>query len=70
MRPLRRRPVVVNQGGVDIVAMGRQDITPNTHVAGNAEYLSSYLYRLVFNDNYLQAVNSEVQQHSLSYKCP
>ena len=52
---------VVNQGGVDVVALGRQDITPNTHVAANAEYLSSYLYKLVFNDNYLQAVNSEVQ---------
>ncbi len=26
----------------------------------NVEYLSSYVYRLVFNDNYPQAVNSEV----------
>ncbi|MFZ0744930.1 MAG: LPS assembly protein LptD [Terracidiphilus sp.] len=50
----------VNQGGVDIGAMGRQDITPNTRVAGNVEYLSSYVYRLIFNDNYSQAVNSEV----------
>ena len=30
-------------------------------VAGNMEYLSSYVYRLVFNDNYSQAVSSEVQ---------
>ena len=52
---------LVNQGGVDVLALGRQDITPNTHVAANAEYLSSYLYKLVFDDNYLQAVSSEVQ---------
>jgi len=52
---------LVNQGGVDIVASGRKDFTENTRVAGNVEYLSSYVYRLVFNDNYSQAVNSEVQ---------
>ena len=51
---------LLNQGGVDISAMGRQDLTPNTRVAGNVEYLSSYVYRLVFDDNYTQAVNSEV----------
>jgi LPS-assembly protein len=51
---------LVNQGGVDISANGRQDLTPNTRVAGNVEYLSSYVYRLVFDDNYSQAVNSEV----------
>ena len=51
---------LVNQGGVDISAMGRQDLTPNTRVAGNVDFLSSYVYRLVFDDNYTQAVNSEV----------
>ena len=51
---------LVNQGGVDVSAMGRQDLSPNTRVAGNVEYLSSYVYRLVFDDNYSQAVNSEV----------
>jgi LPS-assembly protein len=51
---------LVNQGGVDIVALGRKDLTPRTRVAGNVEYLSSYIYRLVFNDNYSQAVSSEV----------
>ncbi len=51
---------LVNQGGVDVVAQGRKDLTPNTHAAGVVEYLSSYLYRLVFNDNYSQAVTSEV----------
>ncbi len=51
---------IVYQGGVDIAAYGRKDFSPDTRIAGNAEFLSSYVYRLVFNDNYSQAVNSEV----------
>jgi LPS-assembly protein len=51
---------LVNQGGVDIVAQGRKDLTANTRLAGTAEYLSSYVYRLVFNDNFSQAISSEV----------
>ena len=41
-------------------ALGRKDSLRDTRVAGNVEYLSSYVYRLVFNDNYSQAVSSEV----------
>ena len=52
-----------NQGGVDIAAQGRKDLTPQTRIAGTVEFLSSYLYRLVFNDNYSQAVSSEVQSN-------
>jgi LPS-assembly protein len=51
---------LVNQGGTDIVADGRFDLTPQTRLALKTEYLSSYVYKLVFNDNYLQAVNSQV----------
>ncbi len=51
---------LVNQGGVDVVAEGRKDLTPFTRAAGTVEYLSSYLYRLVFNDNFSQAISSEV----------
>jgi LPS-assembly protein len=50
----------VNQGGVDIGAVGRKDITSQTSVVGIAEFLSSYVYRLVFDDNYSQAVSSQV----------
>ena len=50
----------VNQGGVDVVAEGRKDISPHTHASGTVEYLSSYVYRLVFNDNFSQAVSSQV----------
>jgi len=50
----------VNQGGVDVVAEGRKDFTDKTYTAGTMEYLSSYLYRLVFNDNFSQAISSQV----------
>jgi LPS-assembly protein len=51
---------LVNQGGVDVIALGRKDLTANTRVAGTVEYLSSYVYRLVFAENYSTAVSSEV----------
>jgi len=50
----------VNQGGVDIGAVGRKDFSDETYIGGSAEFLSSYVYRLVFDDNYSQAVSSEV----------
>ena len=53
-------PEHVNQGGTDIVAEGSKSLSPFTRVAGTAEYLSSYVYRLVFNDNYAQATSSQV----------
>ncbi len=53
--------VEVNQGGADILAMGREDISAETRLAGNAEFLNRYIYRLVFSDNYWQAVSSEVK---------
>jgi LPS-assembly protein len=59
--PQAGQTVLVNQGGVDIVALGRKDFSPDTRLAGDVEYLSSYVYRLVFNDNYWQAVSSEVK---------
>ena len=54
---------LVNQGGVDVAADGRKDLSPETRVAGNVEFLSSYVYRLVFNDNYAQAISSEVSSN-------
>jgi LPS-assembly protein len=51
---------LVNQGGVDVSLLGRRDLSPSTRVAGAIEYLSSYVYRLVFDDNYSQATSSEV----------
>ncbi len=53
-------PELVNQGGVDISATGSKSLGSHTRVAGTAEYLSSYVYRLVFDDNYAQATSSQV----------
>ncbi len=54
---------IIDQGGEDLSAIGRFDLNPNTRVAANIEYLSSYIYKLVFNDNYTQAVSSEVHSN-------
>ncbi len=59
--PQTGQTVLVNQGGVDIVALGRKDLSPETRIAGNVEYLSKYLYRLIFNDNYWLAITSQVK---------
>jgi LPS-assembly protein len=59
--PQAGQTILINQGGSDIVALGRKDLSPEDRLAGNAEYLSSYLYRLAFNDNYWQAVSSELK---------
>jgi len=56
-------PTLVNQGGTDILAYGRKDLSTNTRVAGNVEYLSSYIYRLAFDPNLTQATSSEVQSN-------
>ncbi|MGA2251620.1 LPS-assembly protein LptD [Terracidiphilus sp.] len=59
--PQTGQTVLVNQGGVDIVALGRKDLSQETRISGNAEFLSSYVYRLVFNENFLQAIASQVK---------
>jgi LPS-assembly protein len=59
--PQAGQTIHVDQGGADIAAELRKDFSPHTRIAGNAEYLSNYSYRLVFNDNYWQAINSQVK---------
>jgi len=54
-------PTLVNQGGADILAYGRKYFGADTRVAGSVEYLSSYIYRLAFDENLAQATSSEVQ---------
>jgi LPS-assembly protein len=54
-------PTLENQGGTDIIASGRKYFGPDTRVAGSIEYLSSYIYRLAFDENLAQATSSEVQ---------
>ncbi len=54
-------PTLENQGGADIIAFGRKYFGPETRIAGSVEYLSSYIYRLAFDENLAQATSSEVQ---------
>lgn len=54
-------PTLINQGGADIIAYGRKYLSPDTRIAGSVEYLSSYIYRLAFDENLAQATSSEVQ---------
>ena len=49
-----------NQGGVDLLADGRHDFSPETRTVADIEYLSSYAYRQAFEENYALAINSEV----------
>ena len=63
LTPTSEQTTLVNQGGVDLVAGGRKDLSSETRLAGTVEYLSSYVYRLVFNDNYSQAISSEVSSN-------
>jgi LPS-assembly protein len=46
--------------------MGRKDIPRTRASPAIVEFLSSYVYRLVFNDNYSQAISSEVASDSRS----
>jgi len=54
---------LVSQGGIDVPAVGSKDFSEYTRLAGTAEYLSSYVYRLVFDDNYTQATSSQVKSN-------
>jgi LPS-assembly protein len=49
-----------DQGGEDITAAFRRKLTSKTRVVGDAEYLSSYVYREAFNDSFNQAISSDI----------
>jgi len=49
-----------NQGGEDLTAGFRRQLTGHTRVVGDGEYLSSYIYREVFTENFNQAVSSDI----------
>jgi LPS-assembly protein len=51
---------LVSHSGADVTSFGRKDFSDETRLAGKVEYLSSYAYRLVFNESYSQAISSEV----------
>lgn len=53
-------PQTVNQGGEDIKLNGEQSFAHGIRGVASLEYLSSFLFRLAFTENFSQAVDSEV----------
>jgi LPS-assembly protein len=51
----------INQGGADIGFTGRYDFNPESRAVADLEYLSSYIYREAFAENFSAAVASEVK---------
>ena len=49
-----------NQGGEDALISLRHDYGAKTRIAGDVEYLSSYVYREAFTENFNQAVTSDI----------
>ncbi len=56
--------VYVNQGGEDATFSGRRDFSDRTRAAASVEYLSSYIYREAFTDNFNQAVSSDITSYA------
>jgi LPS-assembly protein len=58
--------VYTNQGGEDVVVKARYDLAPepgteaNARLVADAEYLSSYVYREAFTENFNQAVSTDI----------
>lgn len=59
---------ICKQGGEDIGAKGASSLGPDFRAVLNFEYLSSYVYRLAFNTNFTQAINSEVTSNAFISK--
>jgi LPS-assembly protein len=51
---------LTNQGGEDVTAAFREKLAEHTRAVGDGEYLSSYVYREAFTDNFNQAVSSDI----------
>ncbi len=55
------QPGGLNQGGVDIFLDGKRVLDSHTRAVADIEYLSSYVYRQAFEENFTAAINSEVK---------
>lgn len=49
-----------NQGGEDVTGAARYDFDRSTRVVADVEYLSSYVYREAFTENFNQAVSTDI----------
>jgi LPS-assembly protein len=54
----------VNQGGEEVRLNAEGAFGHNFHGVANIDYLSSFVFRLAFNDVFTQAVNSEVKSEA------
>lgn len=54
-------PAHLDQGGEDVKIQAEQFFPQNVRAVANVEYLSSYLFRVAFAENFTTAVNSEVK---------
>ncbi|PYY14292.1 MAG: hypothetical protein DMG61_10275 [Acidobacteria bacterium] len=54
-------PAHIDQGGEDVRIQAEQYFPQNVRAVANVEYLSSYLFRVAFAENFQTAVNSEVK---------
>jgi LPS-assembly protein len=52
--------VYTNQGGEDITSSFRRQFSPHLRAVGDTEYLSSYVYREAFTENFNQAVSTDI----------
>ena len=50
----------INQGGQDVTFSGRHDLSSETRLVADLEYLSSYVYREAFTENFNQAVSTDI----------
>jgi LPS-assembly protein len=53
-------PLYVNQGGQDVTSSFNWKLDPTTRFVGDVEYLSSYVYREVFTENFNQSVSTDI----------
>ena len=53
-------PTYTNQGGEDLTFLGRHDFSPETRVSADIEYLSSYVYREAFSENFNTAISTDI----------
>jgi LPS-assembly protein len=52
--------IYTNQGGTDITSSFRRRFTTHLRAVGDTEYLSSYVYREAFTENFNQAVSTDI----------
>ena len=57
-----------NQGGEELRANGFLELPDEFHGALSVDYLSSYIFRLAFAENYAEAINSEVRSNGYVYR--